>query len=104
MPPRQKKESYGGGRISRVLPSVTKGDPLPAVLNVNLTLQEALMLNLAIDECVRELNSRDLRTKAGKAGGVNLAVKLDLGRIDVVEGKTWYPRRVSATEPYSLRC
>jgi len=87
MPKKVKTMSFGGCRIAKTHPPVSVGQPVPPVLNIVLTLEEALKLNLAISECIRKVNSYKRSTKAGKAAGINVAVKLDLGSIDVVEGK-----------------
>ena len=57
------------------------------ILNVQVTFEEALKLNLAIDECIRKLNSYKRSTRAGKSMGLNLAIHLEKGRITINEEK-----------------
>jgi hypothetical protein len=57
------------------------------IINVHLSFEEALKLNLAIDECVRLLNRYNKAKKAGKRAALNLAIHFDQGRISVHEGK-----------------
>lgn len=81
--PKLKEVSFGSGEVSKVSPP----KEYPSVLNIFLTFEEGLKLNLAIDECLRQLNSYNRATKAGKSKGINLAFKAGLKRIDVMEGK-----------------
>lgn len=55
------------------------------MLNVYMSFEEALKFSLAIQECVRKLNSYHRGTKAGKQTGLNVAVHLQKGRITVNE-------------------
>jgi hypothetical protein len=57
------------------------------IVNVHLRFEEALKLNLAIDECVRRLNRYNKAKKAGKKVSLNLAIHFDQDRISVHEGK-----------------
>lgn len=61
--------------------------PSTKILNVQLSLEQALKLNLAIDECVRKINRYKESTDAGRRAVVNVAVHLELERISVNEGK-----------------
>ncbi|MBW7933227.1 MAG: hypothetical protein H3C62_06340 [Gemmatimonadaceae bacterium] len=61
------------------------------MLNIVLPFEEALRLSLAIDECVRRLNSYDRATREGKASALNLAIHLTKSRITVNEGKIRRP-------------
>ncbi len=56
-------------------------------LNLFLSFEEALKLNLAIDEAVRRLNSYNRATRAGKSAALNVTIYLDKKRITVNEGK-----------------
>ena len=69
-----------GLRRRRVLPT-TKA------VNVVLSFEEALKLNIAVDEGVRRLNSYNRATKAGKNAGLMLTIYLDQKRIAVNEDK-----------------
>ena len=57
------------------------------IVNVILSFEEALKLNLAIDECVRTLGRYNRATKTGKSAALNVAIHLDQRRISVHEGK-----------------
>jgi len=61
--------------------------PSTKILNILVPFEEALKLNLAIDECVRTLNSYKRSTTTGKRAALNLAVHLDQDRIAIVEEK-----------------
>lgn len=80
-----KEESYGGCQVSTIGP--LKNTKLPKVLNVVLSFEEGLKFNLALDECLRQLNSYNRATKEGKRAAICLAVKPQMNRIDIVEGK-----------------
>ena len=56
-------------------------------LNVLISFEEALKLNIAIDECVRKLNSYKRSTVAGKKAALKLTIHLELERITINEGK-----------------
>jgi hypothetical protein len=56
-------------------------------VNVVLSFDEALKLNLAIDEGVRRLGRYNRATSAGKRAGLMLIVHFDKRRIRVQEGK-----------------
>jgi len=57
------------------------------IINVHLSFEDALKLNLAIDECVRRLNRYNKAKKAGKRVALNVAIHLDQSRISIHEGK-----------------
>jgi hypothetical protein len=50
-----------------------------------MSFEAALKFSLAIQECVRKLNSYHRGTKAGKQTGLNIAVHLQKLRITVNE-------------------
>jgi hypothetical protein len=81
--PKRKKVSFGSGVVSKISPT----KDYPNVINIILTFEEGLKLGLAIDECLRQINSYNRAFKAGKLRGLNLAFKAALGRIDVMEAK-----------------
>lgn len=57
------------------------------MLNIHLTFEKALKLNIAVDECIRKLNSYKKSTATGKQASLNLTIHLDPGRVAVNEGK-----------------
>lgn len=83
---RQKAKAYTFGTCSFAkmspsrLTSETKG------VNVFLTFDEALKLNLAIDECVRRLNSYNRATTGSKSVALVLTMFLGKNRITVNQG------------------
>jgi hypothetical protein len=82
---RTKKFSFGTSRYSKTSPDRSKLSPTTSILNLYLTFEEALKLNLSIDECIRKLNTYNRSTKAGKSIGLNVAIHLDQERITVNE-------------------
>jgi len=85
--PAIKKFSFGGCDFAKMSPLQEKLSASTKVLNVTLSFEDALKLDLAIDECVRKLNSYKRSTRAGKRSALNLAIHLDKGRVTVNEGK-----------------
>lgn len=85
--PTLKTFSFGGCDFSKTSPRRDALSPQTAVLNVTLSFEDALRLNLAIDECVRKLNSYKRSTVEGRRTALNLAIHLDKNRVTVNEGK-----------------
>ncbi|MHB1323477.1 MAG: hypothetical protein ACYCXZ_03910 [Coriobacteriia bacterium] len=85
--PATKTFSFGGATFGKLSPKLGALSPTTRVLNVTLSFEEALKLNLAVDECLRRLNSYNRSTSAGKQAALNIAVHLDKGRVTVNEGK-----------------
>jgi len=84
---RTKTFSYGGAEFDKCSPDRTKLTESTKVLNLTLSFEEALKLNIAVDECVRKLNSYNRSTKGGKREALNLAIHLHAGRVVVTKGK-----------------
>ncbi|MGE0876149.1 MAG: hypothetical protein AB7O31_15920 [Burkholderiales bacterium] len=80
-----KKFSFGGCTVSGFSPEVSAISPKTEMLNVSISFEDALKLNLAIQECVRKLNSYNRSTSVGKRTGLNIAVHLQNRRITVKE-------------------
>ncbi|MCK9994847.1 MAG: hypothetical protein KAH56_01060 [Candidatus Krumholzibacteria bacterium] len=85
--PSTKSFSFGGCNFGKLSPKQEALGPNTKVLNVTLSFEDGLKLDLAIDECVRKLNSYKRSTVAGKRSALNIAVHLDKGRITINEGK-----------------
>ena len=85
--PPLKKFAFGICKFGRTLPNVDTLSPDTQILNIEIAFEEALKLNLAIDECVRKLNSYKRSTTAGKRSGLNLAIHLSGGVITINEAK-----------------
>jgi hypothetical protein len=83
--PRLKKAQFGACNFARHSPealSVTT----PAV-NLVISFEDALKLNLAVDECVHQLGRFNRATAAGKNSGLMLVIHFDKKRIRVLAGK-----------------
>jgi hypothetical protein len=81
----QKESSFGGCAYERTSPKHEVLSPETRVLNLVISFEEALKLNVAIDECVRRLNSYNRSTTAGKRAAMNLTIHLHADRIAVNE-------------------
>ncbi len=55
------------------------------MLNVTLSFEDALKLSLAVDECVRQLNSYNRSDRAGKRSALNVTIHPSKPRITVNE-------------------
>lgn len=80
-----KKFSFGGCTVSNFSPDVSALSPRTEMLNVSVSFEDGLKLSLAIQECVRKLNSYNRSTSAGKRTGLNIAVHLQKHRVTVNE-------------------
>jgi len=82
----EKKEfSFGGCHYDKTSPRREMFSAATKRLNVKLSFEDALKLNIAIDECVRKLNSYKRSTRRGKRSGLNLSLHLGSHRITVNE-------------------
>jgi hypothetical protein len=83
----KKKSSFGACTYARTSPKQDTLSPSTKVLNLFISFEEALKLSLALDECVRKLNSYNRSTTAGKRTALNLTIHFHADRIAVNEGK-----------------
>ena len=83
--PTMKTFSFGGGSFCNTSSKRVALTSETKILNVMMTFEEALKLNLAVDECIRKLNSYKRSTKSGKSACLNLAIHLEAGRVTVNE-------------------
>lgn len=81
----EKTFSFGSCEFVKISPPKERFSPDVKKLNVTIPFEEALKLNLGIDECVRKLNKYKRSTKKGKKAAVNLVVHLDVSRLSVNE-------------------
>lgn len=88
MATKEKTDTFGGCNFSHTSPTQDALSPDTVTLNIVVSFEEALKLNLAIDECVRRLNKYNRSTREGKRAAVNLTVHLRARRIFVTEGKS----------------
>lgn len=81
--PVKAQDYHGGCRFARLSPDVaSKG--IKSV-NVELPLDEALKLHLALDSCLLAVNRYNRSTVKGKSMGVVLSIKTESGSIAVIE-------------------
>lgn len=92
---RLKSFSYGGCQIRGTNPPRSKLSPETKVLNISIPFDQALRLNLALDECLRALNRLKRSTTEGKDAAVNLVVQFHHGRIAIAQAKS--RRRVDSS-------
>jgi hypothetical protein len=72
--------SFGGCDFGATSPNFNELSATTPMLNVTISFEEALKLNLAIGECIRKLNSYKRSTTTGKRSALNLAIHLAKGR------------------------
>ena len=77
-----KKGSFGAATFAKSSPPVNT-----KVINFTVSFDEALKFSLAVDECVRQLNSYNRSKASGKTAALALIIHLDKKRIRVQEGK-----------------
>lgn len=82
-----KEFSFGSCAYQKTSPQQETLSPDTKVLNILLSFEDALKLDLAIDECVRQLNAYKRNSIEGKKTALNLSIHLDQMRISVNEGK-----------------
>jgi hypothetical protein len=83
--PKLKKGQFGACSYSRSSPENLSATT--AALNFVISFEDALKLNLAIDECVHQLGRYNRATTAGKNTGLMLVIHLDKKRIRVLQRK-----------------
>ena len=76
--------SCGGCDVQHISPRFSKAPPTIAL---TLSFEEALKLNVAVDECVRRLNNYNRSRSDGRNAGLTIRIKLDEDRIIIQEGK-----------------
>ncbi len=82
-----KTYSFGGCDIAKFSPKTENITAKTKVMNIVIGFDEALKLNLALDECIRKINKYKRTTKTGKRAAANLVIHLQKNRIDVAENK-----------------
>lgn len=83
---RTKTSTFGTCSFGKISPSKERITESTKTLNVFVSFEDALKLNLAISEALRKLNSYNRSTKAGKSAAMNLTVHLESRRLTVNEG------------------
>jgi hypothetical protein len=82
-----KTQSFGSCKIARLSPGINKIWLNIRTLNLLINFEEALKLNLAIDECVRKMNTYKRCSTEGRRAALKLAIHFDTERIAVIEHK-----------------
>jgi len=83
----EKEFTFGTCEYERTSPARTELTGDTSILNIIVPFEEALKMNLAVDECVRKLNRYKKSTKTGKRAALNLTIHFNLGRIAINEGR-----------------
>lgn len=81
------KKTSGGCSFQKTSPERSALTPNTKVLNVIIPFEEALKLNLSLQDCLLKLNTIKMSTKAGKNAAVNLSLHLDAGRVQILKAK-----------------
>ncbi len=84
-----KRDSFGACSFERLSPSEL-ATSTPA-LNVVMSFEEALKLNLAIHECVRKLGRYNRARAEGKKAALMMVIHLDTRRVRIQEGRLGNP-------------
>ena len=85
----KRKVTYGSAYIDHFSPALPDG--VPKAINVILSFEEALKLQLSLGQLLGHLNGYKRSTSDGKRTAVNLCVYTKHGRIAVVEGRIKKP-------------
>jgi hypothetical protein len=83
----KKTFTFGTCSFAKSSPNVETIGAHHRALNVFLSFEEALKLNVAVDEAIRRLNSYNRSTRAGKSAALNITLYLDKKRITINEGR-----------------
>jgi hypothetical protein len=80
----EKTTSYGSCSFDRTHPAREDLSPNTAKLNLIISFEEALKLNLAIEERLRAMNKLKRNSIAGRRAALNLVVDLNVKNIAVM--------------------
>jgi len=89
-----KEGSFGACTFDSVSPKALSAST--TTLNVALSFEEALKLNLAIDEAVHQLGRYHRATRAAKRMGVRFVIHINKKRVRVLKGRL-APRSTNAS-------
>ncbi|MEK6795446.1 MAG: hypothetical protein AABZ39_11750 [Spirochaetota bacterium] len=81
----KKTASFGGVSVSHFSPEPAPGTP--RALNVVLSFEEALKLQIGLQQLLLQLNSYNRATTQGRNAAVNICIYKDKKRITINEGK-----------------
>ena len=82
-----KSFSFGACEIADYSPKKAGLGGNTKVLNIKIKFEEALKLNLALDECIRKLNKYKMSSSEGKRAAVNLVIHFHDDRVAIAEAK-----------------
>jgi hypothetical protein len=82
---RMKRDSFGGCTFAVMSPKALNGDT--NTVSVVLSFEEALKLNLAIDEAVHQIGRYNRATVDGKRAGLMLVLHFKKRRVRVQHGR-----------------
>jgi len=77
--------SFGSCAIAKYSPQKSKISANSKTINITVGFEEALKINLALDECIRKLNKYKRTTKKGKKAAVNIIIHFNEDRIAIAE-------------------
>jgi hypothetical protein len=80
-----RQSSFGGCSFVKTSPAHDRLAASTQVVNLVVPFEDALKLNVAIDEAVRRLNSARQRARGGKRAALNLTIHFHTERITVSE-------------------
>jgi len=79
------KESFGTVSVNRLSPERQEG--WPTAVNMYLSFEQALKLNLGLQHALLELNKLNRSTTAGRRAGVNLCLYTDINQLTINRGQ-----------------
>jgi hypothetical protein len=82
-----RKQATGTCDVAHVSPGGAPVTGPGSVVNLVLGFEDALKLNLALDEALHRVNRYNRGTVVGKRAGVRLVIYLGKRRINVMEGQ-----------------
>jgi hypothetical protein len=85
--PKEKEFTFGTCRFERTSPQREAFSASTRAINIYIPFDDALKLNIAVDEACRRLNKYSKSTSEGKRAALNLTIYLDVQKIAVNEGK-----------------
>lgn len=77
----RQKQSYGGCTVNHFSPVVA--GTWPKAINIVMSFEEALKLQIALQDRLLAINGLNRSTKDGKAAAVNLCVYPEIRRITI---------------------
>lgn len=81
------KESYGTVTIDNLSPQASES--WPEAINVTLSFEEALKLQLGLQHALMDINRLNRNTRDGRRAGVNICVwPKGVGKITINRGRT----------------